>query len=453
MACGALVLYETADFAAVGGEERNDGAAVADGYFGVLGCPSFAFGACQGVADLCVDLGGLAGFGAPNLGKGRGGVVVELAVVVDEFSQKGVDDIELRTLAAVAQFHFDGEVAQGAVLLVLFGGEEIVAFADGAKREFQVEEAFERYDGVAHAEVGEDGGEVDEILLGEVAFHEHNLAHLLHELKLVAQWLVVGGESHLVGHADGEGVGALFRHHLADAVESQFLFYIVHLVEVEIKGPAVPKGVEAFFVEGEGDDPVGRWLRFGQRESLVVDEGAVARVFAAHAILSAAVATQHIAKVLDGPGLEEGGPGFVAAAGPVGADEQQIIAHIVVAQPFWEAQVVADGGLNLPAFVFEHLLPGATADDGVLAADAEGVGFIVVAETAVGVDPMEAVVTVVALTDNPRADEKQIVVGSHPPGPLESGAFLRLCEGSHVVAEAGGESLGNDEDVALGGGG
>ncbi len=225
------------------------------------------------------------------------------------------------------------------------------------------------------------------------------------------------------------------------------------LVEVEVERPVLAEGVKFFFVEGDGDDPVGRWLRFGQRESLVVDEGAVARVFATHAILSAAVATQHIAKVLDGPGLEEGGPGFVAAARPVGADEQQIIAHIAVAQPFWEAQVVADGGLNLPAFVFEHLLPGAAADDVVLAADAEGMGFIVVAETAIGVDPMESVVTVVSLTDNPCADEQQIVGGGHPPGPLEGGAFLRLCEGSHVVAEAGGESLGNDEDVALGGGG
>ena len=76
--------------------------------------------------------------------------------------------------------------------------------------------------------MGKDGGEVDKVLLGESALHEHYLAHLLDELQLVAQWLVVGGESHLVGHADGEGVGALLRHHLADAVESQFLFYIFH---------------------------------------------------------------------------------------------------------------------------------------------------------------------------------------------------------------------------------
>ena len=56
--------------------------------------------------------------------------------------------------------------------------------------------------GVAHAEVGKDGGEVDKVLLGESALHEHYLAHLLDELQLVAQWLVVGGKSHLCTFAN-----------------------------------------------------------------------------------------------------------------------------------------------------------------------------------------------------------------------------------------------------------
>ena len=65
---GALVLYEAAHLAAVGGEEGDDGAAVADGHLGAFGGPAFALGAGQGAVDLGVDLGGLAGLGAPYLG-------------------------------------------------------------------------------------------------------------------------------------------------------------------------------------------------------------------------------------------------------------------------------------------------------------------------------------------------------------------------------------------------
>ena len=104
----------------MGGEQWDDGAAVADSHFGAFGCPSFALGASKGAADLGVDLRSLAGFGAPYLGKGGGGVVEKLAVVVDELAQSRVDDVELRGFAAVAQFHFDGHIAQGAVLLMLF---------------------------------------------------------------------------------------------------------------------------------------------------------------------------------------------------------------------------------------------------------------------------------------------------------------------------------------------
>ena len=141
-------------------------------------------------------------------------------MVVDELAQERVDDVELRGFAAVAQLHLDGHVAQRLVLDVLLGGEEIVAFADGAQGEFEVEEGLEGNEGVAHAQVGEDGGEVDEVLLGEFAFHEDNLAHLLGELQLVAQGVVVGGEVHGVDHLAGQGVGGVLRHHLADTVEA-----------------------------------------------------------------------------------------------------------------------------------------------------------------------------------------------------------------------------------------
>ena len=69
-ACGALVLNETFDFATVGGEQGNDGAAVADGDLGAFGGPPFALGTGQRAIDLSLHLGGLAGFGATYLGKG-----------------------------------------------------------------------------------------------------------------------------------------------------------------------------------------------------------------------------------------------------------------------------------------------------------------------------------------------------------------------------------------------
>ena len=153
LACGALVLYQAAYLAAVGGEQRYHGPPVADRHLGVRRCPAFAFGTRQGAVDLRVHLRGLACFGAPYLGEGGGGVVVELAVVVDELAQQRVDDVELRALAAIAKHHLDGLVAQRLILHVFFGGEEVVAFPYGAQREFKVKEALQRYHRVAHAQV------------------------------------------------------------------------------------------------------------------------------------------------------------------------------------------------------------------------------------------------------------------------------------------------------------
>ena len=52
----------------MGGEQRYDGTAVADGHFGAFGSPSFALGTGQGMANLSIYLGGLAGLGASYLG-------------------------------------------------------------------------------------------------------------------------------------------------------------------------------------------------------------------------------------------------------------------------------------------------------------------------------------------------------------------------------------------------
>ena len=76
--------------------------------------------------------------------------------------------------------------------------------------------------------MGQHRGEVDEVLLGKAALHEHNLAHLLGQLQFVVQPLVVRGEGHLFRHTDSKAIGALFCNHLPYAVEPQFLFNIIH---------------------------------------------------------------------------------------------------------------------------------------------------------------------------------------------------------------------------------
>ena len=104
---------------------------------------------------------------------------------------------------------------------------------------------------------------------------------------------MVGDESHLVGHAGREGVGTLICHHLTNAIEAQFLFYIVHLVEVKVKGPVLAKSVKFVFVERDGDDLVGSGFSFDHRKSFVVDECTVSSVLPSNAIHSTAVAAQH----------------------------------------------------------------------------------------------------------------------------------------------------------------
>ena len=164
-------------------------------------------------------------------------------MVVDEFSQERVYHIQLRTFAAVTQLNLYGHIAQRLVLHVILGSEEIIAFAYGAQREFQVKKVLQRYHSVAHAQMCQYRRQVYEVLLRKLAFHEYNLAHLFGELQLVLHLLEVGGESHLLGHAGGEVVSALLHHHLPYAVETQFLFYIVHLVKVKIEWPMLAEGL------------------------------------------------------------------------------------------------------------------------------------------------------------------------------------------------------------------
>ena len=89
------------------------------------------------------------------------------------------------------------------------------------------------------------------------------------------------------------------------------------------------EGVKLSLVEGDGDELVTSGYGFSQRKAFVVDEGAVACIVATYAIHPASVASQHVAKVFDGAGLQQSAPGFVAAARPVGADEQQVVVEIV----------------------------------------------------------------------------------------------------------------------------
>ena len=176
---------------------------------------------------------------------------------------------------------------------MILGGEEIVAFAYCAQRELKVKEALQRYHRVADAQVCEYWCEVYEVLLGEAALHEHYLPHLLHKLKFMVQRLIVGHVVHLVGHADGEGVCALFCHHLPYAVKPQFLFYIAHLVKVKVKGPALAEGGQFLFVKGDGNGLFAH--AFGYRQPFVIYCRAVAAVAAAHAVHAAAIAPHGVA--------------------------------------------------------------------------------------------------------------------------------------------------------------
>ena len=94
-----------------------------------------------------------------------------------------------------------------------------------------------------------------------------------------------------VGHAGRQLVAALLRYHLPDAVETQFLFYIVHLIKIKIKGPSLAEVVESPFVERNGDKSLNARFGFCHREALIVDEGTIAGVVASHAILTTAIAT------------------------------------------------------------------------------------------------------------------------------------------------------------------
>ena len=91
LAGGGLVVDDTFDFASVGVEHGDDHAAVADGRFGVLGGPPFLFGASELARYLGVHLAAFAEHLAADVEEGVGGVVVDIAFVVDDFVE-GLED-------------------------------------------------------------------------------------------------------------------------------------------------------------------------------------------------------------------------------------------------------------------------------------------------------------------------------------------------------------------------
>ena len=80
----------------------------------------------------------------------------------------------------------------------------------------------------------------------------------------------------------------------------------------------------------------------------------------------------------------------------------------------------------------------------MFSAHAEGVGLVVIAIGAVGLNPMEPVDDGVwGDLDGPGADREGVVELSHVVGEGIGGTLGRLGHGGHVVGEAGGEGFGH----------
>ena len=142
----------------------------------------------------------------------------------------------------------------------------------------------------------------------------------------------------------------------------------------------------------------------------IVDDGGSAGVVDAGGVGADAVAAYDVSEVLDGTGFDEGGPGLVTGAGPIGTDDHEVVVEVGgVAQPFGEAQVVTDGWADGPAAPLDKGVATAAGDLGGFAAHAEGVGFVVIMVLSVGLDEVHAVVDDTSVADGPGADEEGIV--------------------------------------------
>lgn len=193
-----------------------------------------------------------------------------------------------------------------------------------------------------------------------------------------------------------------------------------------------------------------RGWELGEGFAFEVDDGGAAGIGDAGAVGALAVAANDIGEVLDGASLEEGGPSLMAGARPVGTDEEDVVAELGgVAEPKGEAEVVADGGADMPATPLDNDTPCAASDLGGFAAHAESVSFVVEVERAVGSDEVHAVEDPVVVAHGPGGDKEGVVTASHLESEIEGRAKRRLGLTSHVVAEAGAEGFRENEDVGL----
>ena len=209
------------------------------------------------------------------------------------------------------------------------------------------------------------------------------------------------------------------------------------------------ESVEGIGVKDGGGHAGGGGRKGGDVEAFEVDNGTVACVGYADAIGAYTVDTHSIAEVFDGASAEECGPGFVARARPVGTKQKEVVVEGVgVAEPAGETEVVAYGGLDAPTAPLEDFATGAASQLCMFSAHADGVGLVVIAIGAVGLNPMEPVDDDArGDLDSPGADKEGVVELCHAVGEGIGGALGRLGHGCHVVGKAGGEGFGHYQEV------
>ena len=184
----------------------------------------------------------------------------------------------------------------------------------------------------------------------------------------------------------------------------------------------------------------------------------ISGVVDAYTVVPHPVDTCHIALVLDGTCPQQCRPRLMARGWPVGADQQQVVVElscmsiVAVAQPYGETQVIADGGTDAPAAPFEADRLPTRRQLARLAAHAERVRFVVAAIRAVRSHPVQTVVYHARfVTHRPGGDKQRIVARRHTTGKVKCHAIRHIGHLRHIVAETGGESLRQDDDIHIGG--
>ena len=161
-------------------------------------------------------------------------------------------------------------------------------------------------------------------------------------------------------------------------------------------------------------------------------------------VVAHAVATQHIALVLDGACGEEGVPDVGTGRGPVGNIQQDVVFELTafhrVSAPYGESQVVADLRTDAPALILEDGQRVAFLEQFRFWTGGEEVAFVISAYNAIRCDEIEAVIPFPAFVYGHAARHRRVVVASKPLHPFYN---LSGVVGRQVIDnEASGKGLG-----------